>query len=434
MYVRRPLSGREGELEQLSYGEFSADLHKRQSGERVPLQVSIEVTRRCPLECLHCYNNLPMGDLDAKRREMTKEEHFRVLDELVEMGCFWILYTGGEIFARKDFLEIYTYAKKKGFLITLFTNGTIINEQIADYLAEWPPFAIEITLYGRTRETYEALTMIPGSYDRCLRGIKLLKERGLPLKLKTVATSINKHEVAGMRRFAENELGLEFRMDGQINPRIDCSQSPLAVRLSPQEVVALDMSNPKGMSEYLRLAKADMDKPPRLSEVDTVYFCGGGVDAFAINAFGEMGICTISQQETLSLGGKGVREVWENFLCEVRNRKRTRITKCVRCRIQSLCSMCPANGEMENGDKQSPVEFLCHVAHLRAATIGVPIPEHGECDFCAGGPEHDALVESAKRIRSKEVDVESWVGPNQILPILNNPSVAAGGCGSCGGD
>ena len=69
----------------------------------------------------------PHGRPDARRRELTKEEHFRVLDELAEMGCFWLLYTGGEIFARKDFLEIYTYAKQKGFLITLFTNGTIIN-------------------------------------------------------------------------------------------------------------------------------------------------------------------------------------------------------------------------------------------------------------------------------------------------------------------
>jgi MoaA/NifB/PqqE/SkfB family radical SAM enzyme len=108
---------------------------------------------------------------------------------------------------------------------------------------------IEITLYGRTRETYEALTMIPGSYDRCLHGIKLLKERGLPLKLKTVATSINKHEVMGMRRFAEEELGVEFKMDGQINPRIDCSHSPLAVRLTPEELVALDMAAPKAVSE-----------------------------------------------------------------------------------------------------------------------------------------------------------------------------------------
>ena len=419
-------------MEQLSYGAFSAELHHRQAGERVPLQVSIEVTRRCPLECLHCYNNLPMGDIDARRREMTKEEHFRVLDELVEMGCFWVLYTGGEIFARKDFLEIYTYAKKKGFLITLFTNGTIINEQIADYLAEWPPFAIEITLYGRTRETYEALTAIPGSYDRCLRGIKLLKERGLPLKLKTVATSVNKHEILAMREFAEDELGVDFKMDGQINPRIDCSQSPLAVRLTPEEVVALDMAMPRGMSEYRRLAKHDLEKTPILARSEKVYYCGGGMNSFAINAYGEIGICVISQQETFAIRGREIRQVWEGSLLHVRNRKRTRVTKCVECRIQSLCGMCPANGEMENGDKESPVEFLCHVAHLRAATIGVEVPAHGECEFCAGGREHEALIESARRIVAKEVEVESWVGTQQILPILNNPSVAAGGCGSCG--
>ena len=419
-------------MEQLGYGEFSANLHQRQCGERVPLQVSIEVTRRCPLECLHCYNNLPMGDLEAKRREMTKEEHFRVLDELVEIGCFWILYTGGEIFARKDFLEIYTYAKKKGFLITLFTNGTILTEQIADYLTEWPPFAIEITLYGRTRETYEALTMIPGSYDRCLRGIKLLKERGLPLKLKTVATSINKHEVVAMRRFAEDELGVEFKVDGQVNPRIDCSQSPLAVRLTPEEVVALDMAAPKAVSEYRRLAKHDLENPPNLSRVDTIYFCGGGMTGFSLNAYGEVGICVISQQETFRVRDDGVKRVWEESLKGLRTRKRTRMTKCVECRIQSLCGMCPANGEMESGDRESPVAFLCNVAHLRAAVIGAEIPAHGDCEFCAGGSEHDALLVSASRIASREVDVESWVSPSQSLPVLSN-GYSVSSCGNCGG-
>src|ERR1700730_17241952 len=368
-----------------AYADLSRSIHQNYSGQRTPFEVSIEVTRRCPLECLHCYNNLPMGDLQARNRELSKEEHFKLLDDLAELGCLWLLYTGGEIFARKDFLEIYTYAKKKGFLITLFTNGTLIRERTADYLLEYPPFAIEITLYGRTKKTYEALTGIPGSYERCLRGIELLRDRGLPLKLKTVPTTIDKHEVFAMKRFADEDLGVEFKFDSQINPRIDCSQSPLAVRLTPEEVVALDMHAPKGVSEYRRLAKHDLEKPlPNLKRNENVYFCGGGIKGFAINAYGEMGICVLSQQETFSIRDVGVRQVWEESLFELRNRKRTRLTKCVQCRIQSLCGMCPANGEMENGDKESPVAFLCHVAHLRAAVIGVEPPAHGECEFCAG--------------------------------------------------
>jgi radical SAM protein with 4Fe4S-binding SPASM domain len=146
-----------------------------------------------------------------------------------------------------------------------------------------------------------------------------------------------------------------------------------------------------------------------------------------------MGICVLSQQETFSIRQMAVRQVWEGSLLQLRNRKRTRLTKCVQCRIQSLCGMCPANGEMENGDKESPVAFLCHVAHLRAAAIGVETPAHGECEFCAGGSEHEALVESARRIANKEIDVDTWMGPQQILPILNNSSVVAGGCGGCGG-
>ena len=252
------LSNMEVDLEQLSYGAFSADLHQRQAGERVPLQVSIEVTRRCPLECLHCYNNLPMGDMEAKQRELTKDEHFRMLDELVEMGCFWLLYTGGEIFARKDFLEIYTYAKKKGFLITLFTNGTIINEQIADYLVEWPPFAIEITLYGRTRETYEALTAIPGSYDRCLRGIQVAEGARLPLEAEDGAppasTSMKCWRCSGLPK---TNSAVEFKIDGQINPRIDCSQSPLGSPAHARRSCRLGHGTPKGSEQYRKLAKRD---------------------------------------------------------------------------------------------------------------------------------------------------------------------------------
>ncbi|MGH9316407.1 MAG: radical SAM/SPASM domain-containing protein, partial [Thermoanaerobaculia bacterium] len=307
-------------VETVSYSDFSLGLHQRVAsvaGGRVPVNGAIEITRRCPLDCEHCYNNLPMADPEARRRELSYEEHCRLLDEIADAGCFWLLFTGGEIFARRDFLDIYTYAKKKGFLITLFTNGTIITPKIADYLAEWPPFAIEITLYGRTQETYERLTCVPGSYDRCLRGINLLLERGLPLALKTVAVTINKHEVWEMKRFAEEDLGVEFKFDAMINPRIDCSQSPLAVRLKPEEIVDLDLQDPGRVAEWKRFGAQFVGPVHTPEKSDEVYHCGGGINTFAIDPYGQMSICVLSHFDMFDLRGGSFREGWESFLQKV---------------------------------------------------------------------------------------------------------------------
>ena len=137
-------------IESLEYEDWSLAVHRRLSSRRTPIIGSLEVTQRCNNSCIHCYNNLPAGDQKAKAGELTLNEHRRILDEITNAGCLWLLFTGGEIFIRKDFLDIYTYAKQKGLLITLFSNGTLITEKIADYLAQFPPFSIEITLYSHT--------------------------------------------------------------------------------------------------------------------------------------------------------------------------------------------------------------------------------------------------------------------------------------------
>jgi radical SAM protein with 4Fe4S-binding SPASM domain len=423
-------------VETATYGEFSNLLHERFAGRRVPVEVSIEVTHRCPLECQHCYNNLPMGDTNARKEELTFEEHVHLLDELVELGCLWLLYTGGEIFARKDFLEIYTEAKKRGFLITLFTNGTMITPRVADHLAKYRPFNIEITLYGATRETYEALTRIPGSFDRCMRGIALLLERGLPLKLKTVPTSVNVHEVYEMKRFAEQDLGVEFKFDPLVNPRTDCSQSPLAVRLSPEQAVGLEFRDPVRRGEYLRLSESELATDLLVSTKR--YTCGGGHNGCAIDPKGKMTICVLSHREGYDIRSGSFEQGWDGRLKEIRDTKTTRKTICTDCRIRTLCSMCPANGELEGSDAEKPVDFLCQVAHLRAFALGVQVPQHGDCACCAGGEHHAELRDSALRINNDLVPfpnilASSYPRSNSLLPVLDSrQGCSTGGCSSCG--
>lgn len=369
-------------MQTVRYADFSLGLHQKVQGRRVPIGGAIEVTRRCTNQCVHCYNNLPLGDQETLLNELTYDEHCRILDEITEAGCLWLLYTGGEIFVRKDFLDIYIYAKKKGLLITLFTNGTLLTPEIADCLAEWRPFSIEITLYGRTKETYERITRIPGSYERCMHGIHLLMERGLPLKLKTMAITINENEIGEMNKFVVEELGLEFRFDAMINPRIDCSQSPLAVRLSPQEVVELDIKDPKRTTEWKRFCERFSGPIHPPEHFDELYHCGGGINSFAIDPYGMLSICVLSNGDAYALRRGNFQEGWESFLFNLRQKKITRKTKCVTCEIKAMCGMCPANGELENRDAEEPVDFLCQVAHLRAKALDLTFKPHGECEYC----------------------------------------------------
>jgi len=390
-------------MEQVRYADFSTRLHRRALGRRVPLSGSVEVTRRCPLRCVHCYNNLAMDDHETRWRELTCEEHCRILDEIAGAGCLWLLYTGGEIFARTDFLDIYTYAKQKGLLVTLFTNGTLVTAKVADHLAQWRPFSIEITLYGRTRQVHERVTGVPGSYERSVRAIRLFRERRLPLRIKTMALTLNRHEIGDLRRFVEEELGLEFRFDPMLNCRLDCSRGPLAVRLTPEEVVALDLQDPKRLAEWKRFAE-QFNRPADWPEqLDQLYSCGAGIQAFAVDPWGGLGLCALAREEAYDLRNGSFRAGWEHFLSKIRQKKITRRTKCVACQIKAMCGMCPANAELENQDSELPVDFLCRVAHLRARVLGLPVAPHGDCEYCCGGIYCAELLRSAHELQSGRV-------------------------------
>ncbi len=350
----------------ISYAQFGEQLNRQVMEKRLPVNASIELTFRCNLRCAHCYCNLPLNDQDAIKKELKSEEIFHIFDQMAEAGCLWLLLTGGEPLLREDFLEIYTYAKKKGFITTLFTNGTLITPEIADHLAEWPPQSVEITLYGATKETHERVTKISGSYERCKRGIDLLLEREIPLGLKSMVMTLNHDEIFQIKEYAE-KLGVKFRYDPLLNPRLDGNKTPCNFRLSPEEVIKLDLADDRRVKEWREFCEKFIGP----FQSDNLFDCGAGVSTFHIDPYGQMSPCEMPRFQGYDLRFGSFQEGWHKSIPEFLNLKPTGDYACGRCELISLCGQCPGWAWLENGNPEAPVEYLCQIAHLRAEAFHI---------------------------------------------------------------
>ena len=354
----------------VGYGAFSEYLHVKSNQERVPLNGSFEVTMRCNVRCEHCY--LPLAQRAGSRQdELSLAEMERILAELAEAGCLWLLLTGGEPFLRKDFLEIYDSAKRKGFITSIFTNGTLLTEAIVDHLAEWRPFGIEISLYGATQATYERVTGVPGSYARCMRGIELLLERNLPLQLKSVLITLNQHELAQMKQFSES-LGLEFRFDPLINAGIDGDLYPTQFRLAPEQILSFEIDDPdrskswpKAYEEYKNIEISSRQ----------MYTCGAGRNAFHIDAYGKLSMCMTARTPSFDLRKGSFQQGWDSFMQDMLALEYSQLYGCANCELQLVCAQCPAMGLTEFGDPETRVPFICQLAHLRSEAFNVSIEQ-----------------------------------------------------------
>lgn len=354
-------------IPEINIQDYADQLIKNQGTKRIPLSGSFELTFRCNSRCAHCYVNKRGDDIREKGKELIYAEIGNLLDELAEAGCLWLLFTGGEPLIREDFKDIYLYAKKKGFLITLFTNGTLMTPSLADLFKEFPPRSIEITLYGATEETYEKVTRSPGSYKKCMKGIDLLLERDLPLKLKAVISTLNRHEFMSIKKFVEN-LGLEFRFDALINARLDSGEDVTKLRIPPHEVVKLDMTDPRRGPEFVHLSErtSGIKLDPNL-----LYRCGAGVNSFHIDPYGHLMMCNMARNPSYDLRHGCFKDGWYDFLPRIRELKFKKQNKCKDCDLISICDQCPGWSQLEYNDPETPLDYLCQIAHLRAEAFGI---------------------------------------------------------------
>jgi radical SAM protein with 4Fe4S-binding SPASM domain len=377
-------------------------LDEKTKQNRLAYSGTIEVTPYCNMKCVHCY----VANCHWEENILSYAEICRILDEIAEEGCLWLLLTGGEPFLRKDFLDIYAYAKKKGVFVTIFTNGTLITPEIARYLHDYPPRLVEISIYGATSATHESITGVTGSFKRCLRGIELLLEQGIRLNLKAMAMTLNKHEYWEMKKLAEN-FGVFFKTDFILNPALDGSRQPCDLRLTPEEVVRFDIEDPERREAWIKTYQSLPELPPC---PDTLYVCGAGLAHFHIDSFGRLQPCIIARQPGYDLRQGLFREGWRNFLPSVVTQKQQQSSPCRTCQYRVTCPVCPGWTQLEYGTSEvQPVEYLCQIERLRAIHFGM-----------AGETTDDAVVTDEGALScplGKNILPEELCG-EQVNPLL----------------
>lgn len=301
--------------------EFSCQLMTKLDGQRVPLSGQWELTCRCNLRCVMCYTDC-FNTPDRLRQELSLPEIIRIMDEIQEAGCLDLTLTGGEPLARKDFLDIYAYARQNGFLVTVFTNGTLLTAKIADYWGQNPPSMIEISFHGLTEESFERITLGPGSYERCLEGIRLILERHLSLTLKTTGMTVNRDEILKIKAYVEDlahryQTKVWYKFGSDIRPRLDGSEDVYDYQLPEQDVAAIEQADPEFRADRSR---QDGQKEEMIRQGKSL--CGGGLYKFHIDAYGQLQLCSNNRRQSYDLRRgsfqEGFYKVLPQFPCPAR--------------------------------------------------------------------------------------------------------------------
>ncbi len=346
-------------------------------------QLDIELTERCNNDCMHCCINLPIADRPALEKELSAYEIERILEEAADLGALQVRFTGGEPLLRPDFENLYLFARGLGLKVLLFTNARLITPRLANLFARVPPLVdIEITVYGMSAESYDAVSSVEGSFAQFQYGMALLRDRMVPFIVKGVLLPPNRHEMDMFEAWAAElpwmdrppgyALFLEKR-SRKDNPAKDRQIQDL--RLSPELVLAAKTRNPQQYRTDMRMFSQKFLGPPG----DELFACGAG-HACCVDAYGRLQPCMSLRAPDLTydLRKGSLREALRDFFPRLRELRATNpdyLERCARCFLKSLCEQCPAKSWNETGYLDTPVQLLCLSTHAEARWLGLIEPD-----------------------------------------------------------
>lgn len=332
---------------------------------RRPFTGLFEITPTCNLRCQFCYVALE----PYKGPYLSTDQIRKILDTLAEAGVLWLTLTGGEIFSRRDFEDIYRYAVSKGFLVVLFTNATMVNERHVKLFQEIPPFLVEVSMYGHTAEIYEDTTQIPGSFARFERGVSLLQRAGVPLILKTPVSSFTHAYLDQLVEYAD-QRALKFKVDLTIDAQHDGGENPKIFRITPRRVAQLDKQVDQINARRRGLEAPHSGLPPKAAAPlhtdkvaqEELYRCGAGRTAIFVDALGNASHCVIDREPSFPMLTMKWEELWQK-MGEWVTQPLPKDAPCNGCDMRKSCSNCPARSRLATGNPYLKDTYYCDVTH-----------------------------------------------------------------------
>ncbi|WP_299804973.1 radical SAM protein [uncultured Shewanella sp.] len=320
------------------------------------IMASIELTEVCNLSCAHCY-------IPKEKSELSLESAKAVIDKLYQLGVLYLTFTGGEIFSYSPFREVYLYAKSKGFIISLMTNGTLINNRIKKLLKAYKPYNVSITVYGLTPQDYIHFTG-KDSYKELIDGLDFFESSDIPFSLKTVLVKANYSKAL---RGDYEALALRYNTSMVYDPIIfgkkDGDTSSIEQRLTADEIIQFENSMDETIAFW---KKAVLDKATEPS-----IRCGGGLSSLSIDSNGNVAICSLFVTEKCEFLTSSPEEL-KQFLLSTHSlmQKRFEQSPCFSCEKKSLCRWCSAYANLEHGSGSEAIHFFCELAERRVDCFG----------------------------------------------------------------
>lgn len=319
------------------------DLLVKTWNSAMPMSALWEITYACNHKCAFCYNCPERG-----RKELTTEQITAGLHKLADLGCLFLVLTGGEPLTRPDFFDIAWAGKRLGFAVRVYTNGYLVDEVVARKFKELMPFEIEISFHGSNPETMDKLTGVPGSFHRVIQGIKNLRKHDLKVNMKVPITKWNQWEIRDIQKLAKS-LGCHAEFDPVITPRDDGDTSPLALQADR------DFLEKLWSPEYSDVTHEEAPVPRNDHKVEAN--CGTGRSTIALDPYGNMYPCVQWRRSAGNITEvEDLRSLWKHspVLNEVR-RIALEIPKTTlkTCESGEFCSFCPGVAEVQTGDPRN---------------------------------------------------------------------------------